>query len=127
MLFPAASKTKRLIHRFIESDGLGRVASGKAPTMLSHIDTTSLTVALVGLMAIALVFGTVLNAIVRENGFGPVGNALLFAIGFVGAAYIAGVHGVSLRDFRLVASYGLGGAFALFSVLALAKAGMARL
>jgi hypothetical protein len=95
--------------------------------MLSHIDTTTLAIALIGLMAVALVFGTVLNAIVRENGFGPVGNAVLFAIGFVGAAYVAGRYGVSARDLRMIASWGLGGAFALFSVLALIKAGMARL
>ncbi len=95
--------------------------------MFWHIDTTTLAVALTALIAVALVFGTVLNAIVRENGFGPAGNAVLFAAGFVGAAYFADVHGVDLRDLRLVAAWGLGGAFALFSVLALVKAGLARL
>jgi hypothetical protein len=95
--------------------------------MLSHIDTTTLVVALVALMAIALVFGTVLNAILRENGFGPVGNATLFAIGFVGGVYLAGSYGVGMRDFRLAAAWGLGGAFVLFSALALVKAGLARL
>jgi hypothetical protein len=95
--------------------------------MLSHIDTTTLTVALIALMAVALVFGTVLNAIVGENGFGPVGNALLFAAGFAGAIYLAGLYGITLADFRLVVAWGTGGSFLLFSVLALAKAGLARL
>jgi hypothetical protein len=95
--------------------------------MLSHIDTTTLAFALTALMAVALVFGTVLNAIVRENGFGPAGNALLFAAGFVGATYVAETCGVSLRDFRLIAAWGIGGAFVLFSALALVKAGLARL
>lgn len=95
--------------------------------MLSNIDTTSLTVALIALMAVALVFGTVLNAIVRENGFGPVGNAVLFAAGFAGAAYLAESYRIAGADFRLVTAWGIGGAFLLFSVLALAKAGLARL
>ncbi len=95
--------------------------------MLSSIDTTTLTVALIALMAVALVFGTVLNAIVGENGFGPVGNAVLFAAGFTGAAYLAELYGIALADFRLLAAWGIGGAFLLFSVLALAKAGLARL
>jgi hypothetical protein len=94
--------------------------------MLSNIDTTSLTVALIALMAVALVFGTILNAIVRENGFGPVGNAVLFAAGFVGSTYLAGSYGITLADFRLAVAWGMGGAFLLFSVLALAKAGLAR-
>lgn len=95
--------------------------------MLSHIDITTLTVALIALMAVALVFGTVLNAIVRENGFGPVGNAVLFAAGFVGTTYLAGSYGIAPADFRLMVAWGLGGAFLLFSVLALAKAGLGRL
>jgi hypothetical protein len=95
--------------------------------MLSHIDTTTLAIALTALMAVALVFGTVLNAIVRENGFGPAGNALLFAAGFVGATYVACAYGVGPNDFRLLAAWGFAGAFVLFSVLALVKAGMARL
>lgn len=95
--------------------------------MLSHIDTTTLMVALIALIAVALVFGTVLNAIVGENGFGPVGNAVLFATGFAAATYVAEWYGITLADFRLMAAWGIGGAFLLFSILALAKAGLARL
>lgn len=94
--------------------------------MLSNIDVGSLTIGLVMVAAFAFFFGSVLDAIMRENGFGPTGNTLLFAAGFFGAIYVAKAHGLGLHDLKLTVAYGLGGAFAFFSVLALLKAGLAR-
>ncbi len=73
-----------------------------------------------------LVFGAVLDAVMHENGFGPTGNAVLFAAGFFGAVCVARSYGMGLADLKPVAACGFGGAFALFSVLALLKAGLAR-
>ncbi|WP_244620064.1 hypothetical protein [Mesorhizobium sp. NFR06] len=77
--------------------------------------------------AFGFFFGTALDAILREGGFGPTGNTLLFIIGFVVAVVVANKHGISLSDLKLAVAWGLGGAFAFISVLALIKAGLARL
>jgi len=94
--------------------------------MLSAFDASTLTIAFCAIAGVAFVFGTVLNAITQENGFGPTGNTVLFAIGFYVAVYVSPSFGVDVRDFKLVVAYGLGGAFALFSLLALLKAGLSR-
>ncbi|CAM5603950.1 hypothetical protein ATER59S_05535 [Aquamicrobium terrae] len=94
--------------------------------MLPDIDPVLLSVGFVAVAAIGLVFGAVLDAVMHENGFGPTGNAVLFAAGFFGAVCVARSYGMGLADLKLVAACGFGGAFALFSVLALLKAGLAR-
>ncbi|MGP2494237.1 hypothetical protein ACTDI4_21780 [Mesorhizobium sp. PUT5] len=94
--------------------------------MLPDIDPVLLSVGFVAVAAIGLVFGAVLDAVIHENGFGPTGNAVLFAAGFFGAVCVARSYGMGLADLKPVAACGFGGAFALFSVLALLKAGLAR-
>ena len=74
----------------------------------------------------AFFFGTALDAIMKDDGFGPTGNTLLFTVGFFGAVLVANSYGVSLRDLKLAVAWGLGGAFMLISALALLKAGLAR-
>ncbi len=94
--------------------------------MLSNVDPVLLTIGLTALAAIAFFFGAVLDAVMHESGFGPTGNAVLFAAGFFGAVCVARSYGMGLADLKPVAACGFGGAFALFSVLALLKAGLAR-
>jgi fluoride ion exporter CrcB/FEX len=85
------------------------------------------------MMAVALVavlaffFGSALDAIMRDDGFGPTGNMLLFTIGFFMAVIIANTWGISLRDLKLAVAWGLGGAFTTVSLLALIKAASARI
>lgn len=90
------------------------------------MDTGGLAIGLTVVAAIAFLSGTVLDAVVKENGFGPTGNALLVTAGFLTAVYLANRQGLIFADLKLAAAYGLGGGFALFSVLALIKAGLAR-
>lgn len=85
-----------------------------------------LAIGLTVVAAIAFLSGTVLDAVLKENGFGPTGNALLVSAGFLTAVYLASRQGVVLSDLKLVAAYGLGGGFTLFAALALLKAGLAR-
>ncbi len=94
--------------------------------MLPDIDPVLLSVGFVAVAAIGLVFGAVLDAVMHENGFGPTGNAVLFAAGFVGAVYVAHMRGMDYQNLTLIAACGFGGSFALFSLLALLKAGLAR-
>ncbi len=95
--------------------------------MLSHLDTTWLLFAFAIIAAFGFFFGTALDAIMGEGGFGPTGNTLLFILGFFVAVVIANRHGVYLSDLKLAVACGLGGAFVFISVLALIKAGLARL
>ena len=84
-----------------------------------------MTVATVGVLA--FFFGSALDAIMKEDGFGPTGNTILFAVGFFTAVFVANSMGISLRDLKVAVGWGLGGAFMLVSMLALLRAGVARL
>ncbi len=91
-----------------------------------HLDTTWLLFAFAIIAGFGFFFGTALDAVMKESGFGPTGNTLLFIFGFFVAVVVASKHGVSLGDLKMAVAWGLGGAFAFISVLALIKAGMAR-
>ncbi|RVD63833.1 hypothetical protein EN751_40660, partial [Mesorhizobium sp. M4A.F.Ca.ET.029.04.2.1] len=71
-------------------------------------------------------FGTALDAIMQDDGFGSTGNTLLFTAGFFLAVIVANEHGISLRDLKIAVAWGLGGAFTFISSMALIKAGLAR-
>ncbi|TIV59647.1 MAG: hypothetical protein E5V80_13230, partial [Mesorhizobium sp.] len=90
--------------------------------MFLHLDTTWLLFAFLIIAGFGFFFGTALDAIMKESGFGPTGNTLLFIFGFFAAMVIAHKHGISLSDLRLAVACGLGGAFAFISALALIKA-----
>ena len=92
-----------------------------------HLDTTWLLFAFAIIAAFGFFFGTALDAVMKESGFGPTGNTLLFIAGFFIAVLVANKHGIALNDLRLATACGLGGAFAFISAVALLKAGMARL
>ena len=77
-------------------------------------------------VVLALFFGSALDAIMREDGFGPIGNMLLFTAGFFIAVIVANTYGINLCDLKLAVGWGLGGAFTLVALLALAKAGLQR-
>ena len=95
--------------------------------MIWNLDSgwVMMTVASVGVLAFFL--GSALDAIMKEDGFGPTGNTILFATGFFSAIFVANTMGLSLRDPKLAVAWGLGGAFMLVSALALLRAGVARL
>ena len=95
--------------------------------MLLHLDTSWLMMTVASVAVFGFFFGTALDAIMREDGFGSTGNTLLFTLGFFVAIMVANEHGISLRDLRLAVAWGLGGAFTFVSVMAFIKAGLARL
>ena len=84
-----------------------------------------MAVAAVGVMG--FMFGSALNAVMREDGFGPTGNMALFIAGFFGAILAANFYGISLRELGDAVAWGLGGAFASVAVVALLKAGASRM
>lgn len=95
--------------------------------MIWNLEPGWLMMAVASVAVLALFFGSALNAIMREDGFGPLGNMLLFTFGFFAAIIIANTYGINLRELKLAVAYGLGGAFAAVSVLAALKAGIAKI
>ena len=95
--------------------------------MIWNLDSGWLMMAVASVMVMAFFFGSALDAIMKEDGFGPTGNMILFTAGFFMAIIVANSNGINLRDLTLAAAYGLGGAFLLVSVLALLRAGIQRL
>ena len=95
--------------------------------MIWNLDPGWLMMAVATVAVLAFFFGSALDAIMREDGFGPTGNMLLFTFGFFMAVIIANTWGISLKDLKLAVAWGLGGAFATVSVLALIKAGAGRI
>jgi fluoride ion exporter CrcB/FEX len=95
--------------------------------MIWNLEPGWLMMAVATVAVLAFFFGSALDAIMREDGFGSAGNMLLFTIGFFMAVIIANSWGISLRDLKLAVAWGLGGAFTTVSVLALIKAGIARI
>ncbi|MBA3446303.1 MAG: hypothetical protein H0T56_01600 [Pseudaminobacter sp.] len=83
-----------------------------------------MTVAIV--VVIALFFGSALDAIMRDDGFGPVGNMMLFTVCFFAAILAANSYGLNLRDLTRAMATGLGGAFVGIALLALLKGALAR-
>lgn len=94
--------------------------------MLLHLDTSWLMMTVATVAVLGFFFGTALDAIMKEDGFGSTGNTLLFTFGFFVAVMVANAYGITLKDLKLAIGWGLGGAFMLISVLALIKAGLAR-
>jgi hypothetical protein len=95
--------------------------------MIWNLDSGWLMMAVASVMVMAFFFGSALDAIMKEDGFGPTGNMVLFTAGFFMAIIAANSNGINLRDLTLASAYGLGGAFLLVSILALLRAGIQRL
>ena len=95
--------------------------------MIWNLPAAWLLMAVASVSVLAFFFGSALNAIMREDGFGPLGNMAVFTVGFFGAIYIANLNDILLRDMTLASATGLAGAFVLIAVLALFKAAVGRL
>lgn len=95
--------------------------------MIWNLDWGWLLMTITVVAALSFFFGAALDAIMRDDGFGPTGNTIIFVIGFFGAVYVANLGGINLRDIRMAVACGLGGAFATVATLAILKAGLQRL
>jgi hypothetical protein len=91
--------------------------------MLLHLDTSWLLTAVASVAVFSFFFGTALDAIMKDDGFGSTGNTLLFTVGFFVAVLVRKFLWVTLRDLKLAVAWGLGGAFMLISALALLEGG----
>lgn len=80
-----------------------------------------------GLFVVAFVFGSICHAVMGDDGFGPIGNMLLFFAGFVVSVRVANAYGININDMARTIGTGFGGALASIAMLALLKAGIRRI
>ncbi|NGN44878.1 hypothetical protein G6N74_27855 [Mesorhizobium sp. CGMCC 1.15528] len=95
--------------------------------MLWNLEPGWLMMAFAAVTVMALFFGAALDAIMRDDGFGPIGNMVIFTGGFFAAIVLVNSWGISLRDLTQAVAAGLSGAFIVIAVLALLKAGISRI
>ncbi len=102
------------------------VGAGR-PSMLWNLDTSWLMMAVALVAIIAFMFGSALDALMSDDGFGPVGNMVIITVGFFLGILAANYQGIELDDLTLAAVVGLTGSFASLASLALLKAGLERI
>ena len=72
--------------------------------MLWKLDPAWLMMAVATVAVLSYYFGTALNAVMRGDGFGPFGNAIIVSISFFVAILFANEHGYNLRELHLAVS-----------------------
>jgi hypothetical protein len=83
-----------------------------------------LAIACVGILAFIVAMG--LDPILRDEGFGPTGNAAIITSGFFATIYVANLLGYSLADLARAGPIGLAGAGVVLFVLIVVKAALNR-
>ncbi len=95
--------------------------------MLWKLDPTWLMMAVASVTVMAFFFGSIMDAIMADDGFGPFGNMILITVGFFASIFVANAHGISMGTLTFATATGLSGAFLTLAALALVKAGLARM
>ena len=95
--------------------------------MLLDLDPLWLVLAVTAVAVVSMIFGSALDALMGDDGFGPIGNMLVLTSGFFIAVAGANRLGYGFDELAAACGVGLAGAFAALTGLALLKAGLARL
>ena len=95
--------------------------------MISNLDAGWLLMAVTVVAIFSFMIGLALDALVSNDGFGAIGNMVVLTAGFFLAIMVANRYGYDFDELINACLVGLCGAFAVFSVLALGKAGLSRL
>lgn len=95
--------------------------------MLWNLDSGWLLLAFAVVGILSFIVSMALNAVMGEEGFGAIGNAVIITTGFFLTVFMANNLGYRLSDVTMAVMVGLGGAFACLTTLALLKAGLNRL
>ncbi|HET9535447.1 MAG: hypothetical protein ABWY13_13395 [Mesorhizobium sp.] len=95
--------------------------------MLWKLDPAWLMMAAALVTVLSFFFGSIMDAIMHEDGFGPVGNMAVIAAGFFAAILLVNYNGFAMPNLTVAMGTGLSGAFLILAALALLKAGLARL
>lgn len=95
--------------------------------MISNLDAGWLLMAVTVVAIFSFMIGLALDALVADDGFGAIGNMMVLTGGFFLAIVLANRYGYDFDELINGCLFGICGAFACFSTLALAKAGLSRL
>lgn len=94
--------------------------------MLLKLDPSWLMMAVAAVAVLFYIFALGMDAIMKSDGFGPIGNAIVMTAGFFLAILTANAYGIWFADATAATLAGLCGAFAALMILALIKAGLHR-
>jgi hypothetical protein len=90
--------------------------------MLSKLDPAWLMMAIGTVAVLSYYLGSALHALMRDDGFGSFGNAVILSGGFFLAIFAANHQGYNLRELHFAVMVGIIGAFLVLTSLALLKA-----
>lgn len=95
--------------------------------MIWNLDLMWLALALTVVSILAFLLSLALDALMRDEGFGPFGNMTIITTGFFLGIALANAFGVRLRDMQTAAVTGVAGAFICLFVLVALKGLLRRL
>lgn len=95
--------------------------------MLMGLATGWLMMAVAAVAIISYIFSLGLDAVMRDEGFGAIGNAGVITAGFFLSIWSVNAYGVRLASLTEAALAGLAGAFVFFAALTVCKAALNRL
>jgi hypothetical protein len=98
-----------------------------AEGMIWNLDIVWLSILISCVTIIGFIFALALDAIMRRDGFGPVGNTFVLTGGFFLTIFAFNMMGHRMNDLHYAAVAGLVGAFVCVVVLAIGKALLNRL
>lgn len=95
--------------------------------MLWKLDAIWLTLSISVIGILSFVVAMAIDAVMRDDGFGAIGNAFILAGGFVAGILLAEWWRMNLRDLAHVAAFGLCGALGCMLISVAVKAALNRL
>jgi hypothetical protein len=95
--------------------------------MLMNLDPTWMMMGFAVVAILSFIFGMALDGLLGTEGFGPIGNTVVVTAGFFLGIFSANLYGIHFYDLKMAVATGLVGAFACLGVLAVIKAGLARM
>ena len=94
--------------------------------MIWNLEMAWLLMAVATVVVLSFFFGSALDFLMREDGFGSTGNMVIVSTGFFLGIVSANRHGYDLHEMHLAVLVGLFGAFICLGALTLLKAMIAR-
>lgn len=95
--------------------------------MLLGLESSWLMMVVATVAIVAYIFSLGMDALMKSDGFGPIGNAVVIGTGFFLAILSANAYGIRFDGLIPATLTGLAGAFAVFMTMALVKAGLERI
>jgi hypothetical protein len=95
--------------------------------MLMKVDASWLMMAVATVSMLSYMISLGFDALMKGDGFGPIGNAILITGGFFLSIYVGNMQGLRFESVSEASMVGIGGAFGILLVLTLAKAALDRM